>query len=235
MRRHWTLVVGVALGLVWSSTVYSDSCCRGFYVSGEAVYSWTTAGDLTSTGTTTGPLIDDEFFDDSVGGGGLALGYDFSYHFGANIRIEGEFIHIVRVDLEPERPMFSDGTLPGAGIENNGTIRTLMLNVFYDWDLGTWYTPHVGFGIGYARNHSDANLIDFDTGRRDFLTTTVDNLAWSLMAGVQLDMSDNWFADLGYRYIDTGELAIGQFPNGVKLESDDVTRHDLMIGIGYRF
>lgn len=224
----------VGFGLVGSLPVEADTCCRGFYVSAEAVYSWGTVDDVNSTGITTGPLTDDDYFDDSVGGGGLAFGYDFSYLFGANVRLEGEFIHIARVDANT-RPIFSDGTLPAAGIENNISVRTLLLNVFYDWDLGTWYTPHIGFGIGYGRNHSSADLNDFATGIKETVSTTTDNIAWSLMAGVQLDAGENWFADVGYRYIDSGELALGPFSTGVTLEADDVTRHDLMLGFGYRF
>ncbi len=164
----------------------------------------------------------------------MAFGYDFSYQFGANIRVEGEFIHIARVDVNT-RPVFSDGTLPSTGIENNVSIRTLMMNVFYDWDLGTWYTPHVGFGVGYGRNHSSAESNNFATGVIDGVETTTENIAWSLMAGVQFDATDNWFADVGYRYIDSGELKVGPFADGVELQADDVTRHDLMIDIGYRF
>ena len=190
---------------------------------------------VTSTGTTTGPLTDTDYFDDSVAGGGLSFGYDFSYHFGVPVRIEGEYIHIVRVDADT-RPIFSDASPPAGGIANNASIRTLMMNTYYDWDLDTWYTPYVGFGIGYGRNHSGANLLDFGTGIRDEVDTETHNIAWSLMAGMQFDMSDNWFADLGYRYIDSGEIDTWPFTvSGVALHADDVARHDVMIGFGYRF
>lgn len=234
MRTRLGVATGLTIGLAWSTPAEADSCCRGIYVSAEAVGSIGMVGDVTSTGTTTGPLTDDDHVDDSVGGGGMAFGYDFSYHFGANIRVEGEFIHIARVDADT-RPIFSDGTLPSTGIENNVSIRTLMMNVFYDWDLGTWYTPHVGFGVGYGRNHSSAESHNLATNRINAVETTTDNIAWSLMAGVQLDASENWFADVGYRYIDSGELEAGPFANGVKLEADDVIRHDLTIDFGYRF
>ena len=56
------------------------------------------------------------------------------------------------------------------------------------------------------------------------------------MAGMQFDITDNWFSDVGYRYINTGELKVGRFfRTGVELHADDVTRHDLMLGFGYRF
>jgi opacity protein-like surface antigen len=228
-----TLAIGVAAMGLWSLPVAADTCCRGFYVSGEAVGGWGMVDDVSSAGSTTGPLTDDDY-GDSVAGGGLSLGYDFSYRYGAPIRVEGEFVHIVRLDADT-RPIFADGTLPGAGIENNISIRTLMINAFYDWDLGTWYTPHFGFGVGYARNNSEAGLNDFGSGLRQTVDTDTDNLAWSLMAGVQFDIGPNWFADVGYRFLDAGELEAGPFANGVKLEADDVRRHDLMIGFGYRF
>ncbi len=110
-----------------------------------------------------------------------------------------------------------------------------MLNVVYDWDFGTWSTPHIGFEVGYGRNHSDAERNNFATGTIEAVQTTTGNLAWSLMAGVQFDATDNRFADVGYRCIDSGELEAGPFSTGVRLEADDVTRHDLMIRFGYRF
>ncbi len=58
-----------------------------------------------------------------------------------------------------------------------------MLNVFYDWAFGTWSTPNIGFGVGYGRNHSDAERNNFATGTIEAVQTTTGNLAWSLMAG----------------------------------------------------
>jgi opacity protein-like surface antigen len=189
--------------------------------------------ELSSTGPTTGPLTDADY-GDSVAGGGASIGYDFWYHFGVPIRVEGEFVHIVRLDADT-RPIFSDGTLPAAGIENNISSRTLMVNTYFDWDFDTRFTPYFGFGIGYARNNSDASLNDFGTGLRQTVDTDKGNMAWSLMVGVQIDINDNWFADAGYRFVDAGELEAGPFANGVRLEAEDVSRHDLMLGVGYRF
>ena len=187
MRTAFALaVIGTMLAPAFA---LADSCCTGFYVSGEAVGGWGMVDDVSSDGTTTGPLTDEDY-GDSVAGGGLSMGYDFSYQFGAPVRVEGEFIHIVRLDPDT-RPIFSDGTtLQSAGIENNISLRTLMVNVFYDWDLGTWYTPHIGFGVGYGRNRSDADLNNFATGRKTTDETDTDNVAWSLMAGMQFDITD---------------------------------------------
>ncbi len=48
-------------------------------------------------------------------------------------------------------------------------------------------------------------------------------------------LTDNGFADVGYRYSHSGGPKTGRFANGVELQMDDVTRHDLMNDFGYRF
>ncbi len=237
LRRIPILVACALIGLGSAMPAAADECCRGFYVGFEGVGGWGMVDDVKNTGTIPGQITDDSY-EDSVAGGGLSFGYDFSYHFDASVRVEGEFLHIVRLDADTPRPLFQDGTLPGAGVQNDLSIRTLMVNAFYDWDLGTWYTPHVGFGVGYARNNSNATLTDFNSTRAnqaEEVETAKNNIAWSLMAGVQFDITDNWFADMGYRYLDAGELVAGPFTNGFRIEADDITVHELMLDFGYRF
>jgi outer membrane immunogenic protein len=169
--------------------------------------------------------------DDYTAGGGMAFGFDWD-RFGATIRSEVEFTHIVRLDYD-SRPALN--TLPNEGFENNVSITSVLLNLFYDIPLGSWYTPYVGFGVGVARNRSEVEMNNLATGRLEELTSETDNLAWALMAGMGFDITDNWFAELGYRFINTGELKFGQFRNGAKFQADDVIRHDVTVGFGYRF
>lgn len=40
------------------------------------------------------------------------------------------------------------------------SVNSAMLNVYYDIDTGTKFTPYVGAGLGYARVESKVSLID---------------------------------------------------------------------------
>ena len=225
----------VALAALGSAPALADSCCRGVYVTGVVIGGGAFLGDIHSNGPTTGNLKDDNA-QDSVAGGGLALGFDWK-RFGAPVRTEIEYAHMVRLDYDT-RPIFTN-TLPSAGFEDNVSTTTILLNVLYDFDIGyKWWRPYAGFGIGYARNTSDVNFNDFAIGGADTVRSETfhkSSLAWALTAGGNFDFNENWFGEAAYRYIDTGEVDAGNTARGVHVVADHSFRHELRLGFGYRF
>jgi len=174
---------------------------------------------------------------DSVAGGGLAFGFDWR-RYGAPVRTEIEYDHMIRFDYD-SRPAFKD-RLPSAGFSDNLNTTTVMLNTYYDFNVGySWWRPYAGFGVGYARNLSENAWNDFsvadgtDSKRLEKFTTH--SLAWSLTAGASLDLTENWFTEAGYRFIDVGKAENGFTPVGFKVEAENFYRHELRLGIGYRF
>jgi opacity protein-like surface antigen len=121
------------------------------------------------------------------------------------------------------------------------TTHTLMFNGYYD--LGSWYDrfiPYVGAGVGVARNATDdvyftgnPALVNRIQGEDKW------SLAWSLMAGVGVQLTERAVLDFGYRYLDMGKAESGHYDNAgfwnPKVRLDDVTAHEFKIGLRYSF
>lgn len=224
--------LGAALAL-GAGRAAADTCCSGFYITGLAVGGGQFVYDIQSTGPITG-AVNKDHTQDSGAGGGIAMGFDWK-RLGAPIRTEIEFVHIIRYDYD-RRPAFTN-RLASAGFENNINSTTILLNVLYDFNIGSsWWRPFAGFSIGYARNASDFFWNDQSSATGIVNEeTAAHSLAWGLNAGGNFDITPNWFAEAGYRFLNTGDLKAVSSVAGVKFESDTVIRHELRLGLGYRF
>jgi len=112
-------------------------------------------------------------------------------------------------------------------------------------DLGTWYnvTPYLGAGVGAAHNRIGSitdhgvNTGGFGVGPAVAKTT----FAWALMAGVAVNLSPNMKLDVGYRYLDQGNVNGGRIacqggvPCGFETHRIRMASHDLRIGLRYMF
>ena len=235
VRKAIGAVLAAAAFALGGGSALADTCCTGFYLEAVVIGGGGFVKDIKSTGRTNGNLKDDSA-QDSVAGGGIALGFNWK-RLGAPIRTELEFHRMVRLDWD-SRPVFTNVNT-SAGMENNLDSTAIMLNVLYDFEIGySWWRPYAGFGIGYAQNHSDVNYNDFNVGGANTVRSesfNTSNLAWSVMAGANFDITPNWYAQAAYRFINIGDAEAGYTPAGVKLESDTVYRHELRLGFGYRF
>lgn len=124
------------------------------------------------------------------------------------------------------------------------TSWALMANGYYDFSL-TWGKPYVGAGLGIAMNK-----IDTITNSGGALVPqsfsipggSSSGLAWALMAGISFPLSPTMTLDLGWRYIDLGDIesdagtitctpACGTDPySGM---SGKLRAHELMIGLRF--
>ncbi len=214
----------------------AEPCCTGFYATAVLSGGGGFLTGIHSTGPTQG-TVKDGSAQDSVANGGLALGFDWR-RYGVPMRTEVEYGHMVRLDWD-SRPAFTD-KLPTAGFSDNLNTTMVLVNALYDFDVGySWWRPYAGVSLGYARNHSDNAWNDFsaadphDTKRLEAFDTG--NLAWGLTAGARVDLTDTWFAEAAYRFLDVGRAVTGYTPAGVRIEADNLYRHDLRLGFGYRF
>ena len=85
------------------------------------------------------------------------------------------------------------------------------------------------FGAGGAGNGPSNTFTDA------FGSKTRTNLAWSLMAGVGVDVTRNVKLEIGYRYLnmgraETGSLGLSDPPNTI-LRVKNIDSHDLRIGM----
>lgn len=158
---------------------------------------------------------------DSVLGGGLAIGYDFYRRSGVPIRAELEYSIFSQAEGEfskGDRFWFGDDEYKlNATMQHD--IQTIFFNVYWDINTGTFVTPYVGAGIGAAiirsegnmdedywdyRNPSNGFSYSYDMGRH-----TDVNLALNVGAGVAFHLTENLALDLGYRFVSLGKARTG--------------------------
>jgi opacity protein-like surface antigen len=103
-------------------------------------------------------------------------------------------------------------------------------------DLGTWYhvTPYVGAGAGVAYAH----VYDYvSAGAPPFTGNTSKkqwNFAWAGMAGIAVDISHNLMVDLGYRYLNIGDVGTASDAFGA-MTFKNVAAHEVRVGLRWSF
>ena len=102
----------------------------------------------------------------------------------------------------------TDLRIDWAGVGNNDTsFNTVLGNVYFDIPTQTIMTPYLGAGVGYGWSKSDVN--------------DEDGVAFGLMAGVEVSLTDNLSADIGYRYR--------------QILSEEVYDHEALAGLRFSF
>ena len=124
------------------------------------------------------------------------------------------------------------------------SIYSAMLNIYYDIDTGTKFTPYVGGGIGVAHLKNKSKVAgSTPAGALDISSSESEtNFAWNIGAGVSYALTDNLSLDAGYRYTDYGNVkeSVSQQISGLgaPLNVDgkfDVTSHEFLLGARYAF
>jgi opacity protein-like surface antigen len=139
------------------------------------------------------------------------------------------------VTIDYASPVSYKGTVAAAG-DTTAKIQatTALLNGYLD--LGTWYrvTPYIGAGAGvaYARVSDYASTaappFSGDTGKKQW------NFAWAGMAGFAVPISHNMMVDVGYRYLNIGDLSSGSDAFGA-MKFKNVAAHELRVGLRWSF
>jgi opacity protein-like surface antigen len=151
-----------------------------------------------------------------------------AFSFGAGFRRDW-----IRADLTVDYvvPQKYQGTVVTPG-DVTAKIQpdTALLNIYAD--LGSWHrlTPYIGAGIGATR----VTVSDFNsavtppfTGAPDFRQW---NLAWAAMAGTAFAISRNLQLDLGYRYLNFGNVQSSDGPGG-HMTFRNVAAQEVRIGL----
>ena len=183
-------------------------------------------------------------FDRHPGHPGLGAGYQINNYFRADVTGEYRFDSKLRA-IETYTSFCAIGTCYD-GYNGDAHSAVFLLNGYVD--IGTWYgvTPYIGGGVGTAIN-TFANLTDTSYSTSGFgavssAKTTV-NFAYAAMAGFSYSLTPNLKLDLGYRYLDMGNLksnAIncnGGIATGCSYEVQKyrLTSNDIRLGLRYQF
>ena len=169
---------------------------------------------------------------------GMGAGYQFNSYFRADVTGEYRFRANHRhTDVFTGPPVNSNLITGSVG----GFVG--LANAYVD--LGTWHriTPFIGAGAGFSTmtmgKTTDYNLTAGGAVGGTGPAKTQTRFAWALHAGLGYDLSANWKAEVGYRYLRIGDLDGGQVtcagacPYAVRIKS--LASHDLKVGLRYAF
>ena len=170
---------------------------------------------------------------------GLAVGYDFKPVFDVPLRTELEYAWRGKKELYS---FFEEdlGAFPG----NNGFgkikvgAQSFFVNAFFDIYNPSPVTPYIGAGLGFARLASEFQFND-NEGIYSFGTSkSGTNFAWNIGAGAAWKVAENVALDLGYRYVDFGNVTssspIGPDDEYITLKTKAST-HEVLLGLRYTF
>ena len=230
------------------------------YVRADIGYGWSANGDATATispidgngqplgiatGRVGGSSLDDSWFGEvgfgcsivrrSMVGGSIkdapvevstptGLRGDVTFGFHGSRSFKG-------VPVSPPPPP-AEVPLPPVYDPVHASVRanTLMFNLYYDLAQIHGFTPYVGAGIGMA--FIDLKNTTFSNGSIIQLGDASEtNLAWSLMAGVATDIGRGIMLDVGYRYLNMGDIAVSDPSIGYALKLHDLSEHQVKVGV----
>ncbi len=166
------------------------------------------------------------------GGVGRHLEFETGYNVGGFVgwdlgmfRLEGEVSY-----RENEIDSIRSGGVLLGGAGGNASSLALMMNAYYDFEMGWPLTPYIGAGIGVARYKADGI-----TGAG--LGFTVDDedtkLAYQGIVGVSYAITDAVSLSADYRYFATQEPHL-RTSTGRNFEVDNTT-HNVTVGLTMRF
>lgn len=88
---------------------------------------------------------------------------------------------------------------------------TAMFNVYYDFGKFGGFTPYIGAGVGAAFHDID---VKFTNGTTVNISDDQTEFAWALMAGVSKELCHGLLLDVGYRFIDLGDVEASKTTGG---------------------
>jgi opacity protein-like surface antigen len=141
------------------------------------------------------------------------------------------------------------GTLQ-AGSSINGERRfgidstVVLANLYYDFNMGSRFTPYLGLGLGFAHNRTKAGTISDSCGCTGVIEEGDQrHVAAAAMAGFSVALRDRLHLDAGYRFMYLGEVATGPIrattiaPVATVVSNDpsveSIHSHEFRVGLRY--
>lgn len=180
-----------------------------------------------------------EFLEEDLGAAGL-LGFGVGYDFGwlrTDVTVDRGF----RSRFTGERICVGCAFGGDDTASEWATISSLAILANVYVDLGgrdARFSPYVGAGVGAAMLHvTDAGYEEPDGTVGNWGDGRSWSLAWALMAGVAVDVSERLSLDIGYRFVHLGDAEVTTplpAPEaGTPIRYTNIVGHELRFGIRY--
>jgi outer membrane immunogenic protein len=197
----------------------------GVYVGGQIGYAW--GSDKVSV-----PFIAAAGFGDfaSASPQGLIGGGHIGYNYQVNQFVLGLEGDVEGTDIRNNIASFGTGTVYGTRVPLEASIRG---RLGYAWDRTLFYvTGGAAFGdINHTYTSATGFVVPVVPGAFSRSSTKV---GWTVGAGVEYALSNNWSVRGEYRYTDfshQSDLIFGTFAN----PSHHLTEHAVRVGFSYKF
>lgn len=132
------------------------------------------------------------------------VGYNNGYNAGGRIGYQSNPIRyeVEYTYLRGEARKFNLNFITQLGVTGFTSANTIMANIYYDCpDMLPAIAPFIGLGIGYASLRTELDSIG--PFRPSYFTTSDSAFAYQGTVGITYNFSENYAANLAYRYIAT--------------------------------
>lgn len=190
----------------------------GWYLRGDIGYAWGSIGGAQSAPGFLDPS------ENSLGNGfvgGLGVGFKSRW-----LRTD--------VTVDYTSPLKYDGSVVSSG---DTTAKVSAVTALFNGylDLGTWYgaTPYIGAGAGAASVHTSdfvSSAVPPFTGG----SNTQWKFAWAAMAEVGVAVAPNTLIDVGYRYMNFGDVTTASDEFG-SMTLKNLAAHEVRVGFRWSF
>ena len=242
MGMKKTLLCATA-ALAMATATGAAHATDGWYVRGDVGYTFDGTFDYDPINPVPGVLAGKSEVEDGMTYG-LGLGYGFDNGF----RLEGAVTqHNNSLDVEANAgnlPVYQ-GNLSATEYVVLSPIGSYdgwdaMLNLYYDFDMGSSFAPYVGAGVGWSEIEAQiTSMALVDTSgptvtRANFLDDSESAFAYQLLAGFGYDLTEQLTFDLGYRYFVVSNADFGDSVLGVDYDSE-LIEHNVTAGLRWQF
>jgi OmpA-OmpF porin, OOP family len=211
--RCYFLAAALLLLLPTAAAAQPDT---GVYLEGYGGYSFPDPVDVSDADLDGEVELEEAFL---FGG---ALGYRFPWaRIEANVSYRENGVDAVEVEGEP------------FGGDGETTALVGLINAYLDLDFGLPVHPYVGGGVGAAYLS-----LDTDDGSPLEIDDEAGAFAWNLIAGVGYDVTESISLSASYRYLRLAGTDFSADVVGIDIgdvEVDDVTLHEVLLGLRYTF
>lgn len=207
---------------------------KPYYVSTHIGASWMNISDIsnTSEGTSLASVSQESIEEQSFAWSG-AFGYNLQKY---KIPLRTEVSFTYRPELDYIQAMTFRNAANPSSHQSSVRSYSLMTNIFYDYELTPRIKPFIGAGIGLAFNKTEGRLETFDGSVEIDYRTSETNFSWNLMAGLAYQLSEDFSLEGMYRYADLGTMRwIDAAAAGLELTSENMTDHQILVGVKYHF